>query len=211
MQDVRPCAREANLSPPLWFRLRCAQRLYCRAEPTGLAELTGDEISGGDATLPQSLAEEFSMNVSMPFEVLLVRVFGAVILCGLIGLEREFHKNTAGLRTNMLIGLAAVTFCVITIHMMETMAEGHEAARLDPIRLVEAVTAGIAFLAAGVVVYTKGDVKGLTTGASMWLSAAIGLSAGLGMWPLALLASGVGIIVLWTLRRMQVAAGIKED
>lgn len=114
-----------------------------------------------------------------------MRVFGAVILCGLIGLEREFHKNTAGLRTNMLIGLAAVTFCIITIHMMETMAEGHEAARLDPIRLVEAVTAGIAFLAAGVVVYTRGDVKGLTTGASMWLSAAIGLSAGLGMWPLA--------------------------
>ena len=45
----------------------------------------------------------------------------------------------------------------------------------------------------------------------MWLSAAIGLSAGLGMWPLALLASGVGIIVLWTLRRMQVAAGIKDE
>lgn len=60
--------------------------------------------------MPQSLAEEFSMNISIPFEVLLVRVFGAVILCGLIGLEREFHKNTAGLRTNMLIGLAAVTF-----------------------------------------------------------------------------------------------------
>jgi putative Mg2+ transporter-C (MgtC) family protein len=161
--------------------------------------------------VPQSLAEEFSMNISIPFEVLLVRVFGAVILCGLIGLEREFHKNTAGLRTNMLIGLAAVTFCVITIHMMETMAEGHEAARLDPIRLVEAVTAGIAFLAAGVVVYTRGDVKGLTTGASMWLSAAIGLSAGLGMWPLALVAAGAGIVVLWTLRRLQVAAGIKED
>jgi putative Mg2+ transporter-C (MgtC) family protein len=111
----------------------------------------------------------------------------------------------------MLIGLAAVTFCIITIHMMETMAEGHEAARLDPIRLVEAVTAGIAFLAAGVVVYTRGDVKGLTTGASMWLSAAIGLSAGLGMWPLALVAAGAGIVVLWAIRHLQVAAGIKED
>ena len=161
--------------------------------------------------MPQSLAEEFSMDISIPFEVLVVRVFGAVILCGLIGLEREFHKNTAGLRTNMLIGLAAVTFCIITIHMMETMAEGHGAARLDPIRLVEAVTAGIAFLAAGVVVYTRGDVKGLTTGASMWLSAAIGLSAGLGMWPLALVAAGAGIVVLWAIRHLQVAAGIKED
>lgn len=161
--------------------------------------------------MPQSLAEEFSMDISIPFEVLVVRIFGAVILCGLIGLEREFHRNTAGLRTNMLIGLAAVTFCIITIHMMETMAEGQEAARLDPIRLVEAVTAGIAFLAAGVVVYTRGDVKGLTTGASIWLSAAIGLSAGLGLWPLAFLASAVGIIVLWMLRRVQVIAGIKEE
>jgi putative Mg2+ transporter-C (MgtC) family protein len=95
--------------------------------------------------------------------------------------------------------------------MMETMAEGHEAARLDPIRLVEAVTAGVAFLAAGVVVYTRGDVKGLTTGASMWLSAAIGLSRGLGMWPLAVIASGAGIVVLWTLRRIQVMTGIKEE
>ncbi len=76
---------------------------------------------------------------------------------------------------------------------------------------MEAVTAGIAFLAAGVVVYTKGDVKGLTTGASMWLSAAIGLSAGLGMWPLALLAAAMGIVVLWTLRRIQVVTGIKDE
>jgi putative Mg2+ transporter-C (MgtC) family protein len=73
------------------------------------------------------------------------------------------------------------------------------------------VTAGVAFLAAGVVVYTRGDVKGLTTGASMWLSAAIGLSTGLGMWPLAVIASGAGIVVLWTLRRIQVMTGIKEE
>ncbi|QTK81425.1 Membrane protein YhiD [Agrobacterium tumefaciens] len=181
-----------------------------RAEPMRAFALSVTSLRRS-ANMPQSLAEEFSMDISIPFEVLVVRIFGAVILCGLIGLEREFHRNTAGLRTNMLIGLAAVTFCIITIHMMETMAEGQEAARLDPIRLVEAVTAGIAFLAAGVVVYTRGDVKGLTTGASMWLSAAIGLSAGLGLWPLAFLASAVGIIVLWMLRRVQVIAGIKEE
>jgi putative Mg2+ transporter-C (MgtC) family protein len=165
----------------------------------------------GNRHLPQSLAEEFSMDMSIPFEVLFVRVLGAVILCGLIGLEREFHKNTAGLRTNMLIGLAAVAFSAITLEMMATMVEGNDRTQLDPIRLVEAVTAGIAFLAAGVVVYTKGDVKGLTTGASMWLSAAIGLAVGLGMWPLAILASAAGIIVLWIIRRAQVAAGIKDE
>ncbi|MDI7863361.1 MgtC/SapB family protein [Rhizobiaceae bacterium n13] len=158
----------------------------------------------------QTLSDEFSLNLALPLEILLVRAFGAALLCGLIGMEREYQKNTAGLRTNMLIGLAAATFSIITLEMMETLADTSEAARLDPIRLVEAVTAGIAFLAAGVVVYTKGDVRGLTTGASMWLSGAIGLAAGLGIWPLALLATIIGIVVLWVLRKVEVAAGIKD-
>lgn len=110
----------------------------------------------------------------------------------------------------MLIGLAACTFCLITLQLMEIMSTASDAARLDPIRLIEAVTAGVAFLAAGVVVYTKGDVQGLTTGASMWLSAAIGLAAGLGIWPLAVVVTLVGVIILWVLRHIEVAAGLKE-
>lgn len=161
--------------------------------------------------MPQALVQEFTAPLPLPLSVLFARVLGAVILCGLIGLEREAHKNTAGLRTNMLIGLAAVTFCLITLHMMETMADKNPAMQFDPIRLVEAVTAGIAFLAAGVIVYTKGDVKGLTTGASMWLSAAIGLCCGLGLWPVALVSAFCGVIILWLLRRLQIATGIKEE
>lgn len=160
--------------------------------------------------MPQSLIDEFSGSFFLPLEIVIARAVGAVVLCGLIGLEREFHKNTAGLRTNMLIGLAAVTFCMITLHMVETLADGNSAMRFDPIRLVEAVTAGIAFLAAGVIVYTKGDVKGLTTGASMWLSAAIGLACGLGLWSVALMASIGGVVILWLLRRLQIATGIKD-
>lgn len=161
--------------------------------------------------MPLSLADEFDFAFVLPLEILLLRMAGAALLCGLIGFERSLHKNTAGLRTNMLIGLATATFCMITLHMLETMAGRHDGLRLDPIRLVEAVTAGITFLAAGVIVYAKGDVKGLTTGASMWLSGAIGLACGLGLWPVALMASFSGVIVLWLLRRAQVAAGIKDD
>ncbi len=161
--------------------------------------------------MPHSLAEEFDFELGIPLTIMLIRIVGAALLCGLIGLERGLHKNTAGLRTNMLIGLAVATFCIITLHMLETMPSGNASLRLDPIRLVEAVTAGITFLAAGVIVYAKGDVKGLTTGASMWLSGAIGLACGLGLWPLALLATLAGVVVLWLLRRLQVAAGIKDD
>ncbi|MCQ1856375.1 MgtC/SapB family protein, partial [Neorhizobium galegae] len=64
-----------------------------------------------------------------------------------------------------------------------------------------AVTAGIAFLAAGVVFQMRGDVKGLTTGASMWLSGAIGLCVGLGMWIVAVAATSAGIVILWLLRK----------
>ena len=63
---------------------------------------------------------------------------------------------------------------------------------MDPIRLVEATTAGVAFLAAGMIVLSRGQVKNLTTGAMLWLSAAIGLAAGLGLWPIAVLAAVLG-------------------
>lgn len=96
----------------------------------------------------------------------------------------------------MLVGLAVSTFCMITIYIIETVDAGNAALRFDPIRLVEAVTAGIPFLAAGVIVFTKGDVKGLTTGASMWLSGAICLACGLGIWPVALVASCAGVVIL---------------
>lgn len=161
--------------------------------------------------MPQSLIEEFDFEFPLPIEILLIRTIGAALLCGLIGLERGAQKNPAGLRTNMLVGLAVATFCMITIHMMETLADDTAVMRFDPIRLVEAVTAGITFLAAGVIVFTKGDVKGLTTGASMWLSGAIGLACGLGVWSVALLASFAGVVILWLLRHLQYATGLKDE
>lgn len=161
--------------------------------------------------MPQSLVVEFTFRFPLPIEILLIRTLGAALLCGLIGLERDVHKNPAGLRTNMLVGLAVSTFCMITIYMMATLDTGNAALRFDPIRLVEAVTAGITFLAAGVIVFTKGDVKGLTTGASMWLSGAIGLACGLGIWSVALVASCTGVAILWLLRQLQYATGLKDE
>ncbi|WP_105438326.1 MgtC/SapB family protein [Neorhizobium sp. T25_13] len=157
------------------------------------------------------LAEEFSHEAPVAIEVLLVRLVGATLLCGLIGLEREFRNNSAGLRTNMLIGLASAVFTLAGLQIMHEFGNHPDTVQIDPIRLIEAVTAGIAFLAAGVVFQMRGDVKGLTTGASMWLSGAIGLCVGLGMWIVAVTATGAGIIVLWLLRKTEVAAGLKDE
>jgi putative Mg2+ transporter-C (MgtC) family protein len=142
------------------------------------------------------LADEFLGKLVLPLPVLALRLVGAALLCALIGFERERAARAAGLRTHMLLGLAAATFAVITLHLVELYGGRGEAIRMDPIRLVEAVTAGVAFLAAGMIVLSGGKVKNLTTGAGMWLAAAVGLAAGLGVWPLAALAALLGLIIV---------------
>src|SRR5690606_35017320 len=82
--------------------------------------------------------------------------------------------------------------------------------RTDPVRLVEAITAGVAFLAAGFIIFKRGHVRGLTTGAGMWLAAATGLSAGLGLWLVAALSCLMGAIVLAVIRRLEMGLNLKQ-
>ena len=118
------------------------------------------------------------------FPVVAARLLLATIFGAAIGFEREWRNRPAGLRTHILVCVAAATFAILTIEiihapMFTTDALG-DAVKVDPIRIVEAVTAGVAFLAAGVVIFTRGQVHGLTTGAGMWLAGAIGVACGLG-------------------------------
>lgn len=131
------------------------------------------------------LAEEFATGLALPLPIVALRLVGAAALCACIGFEREATRHPAGLRTHMLVGLAAATFALVTLSLIDAYGNGPEGARLDPIRLVEAVTAGVAFLAAGMIVFSRGRVRGLTTGAGMWVAGGIGLCAGLGLWPIA--------------------------
>jgi putative Mg2+ transporter-C (MgtC) family protein len=141
------------------------------------------------------LADEFLGGLALPFPIIVLRLLGAGALCALIGLEREAQDRAAGLRTHMLVGVAAAAFALITLHMIELYSGRTDAIRLDPIRLVEAATAGVAFLAAGMIVLSRGEVRNLTTGAGMWLAAAIGLAAGLGLWPVAGLSAALGFLI----------------
>ncbi len=153
-----------------------------------------------------TLISELTNQTGLPAGVVLFRFLGVMFLCGLIGYERERHKAPAGLRTNMLVGLAATAFALTTMEFVGDLgADGrsNEAVRMDPIRLIEAVTSGVAFLAAGMIVYSKGEVTGLTTGASMWLSAAIGASVGLGHWLIALTATICGLVILRLLKPLE--------
>lgn len=151
------------------------------------------------------LAGEFTRPTSLPFPVMALRLLMAILLGGLIGWEREIHARAAGLRTHMLIALAAACFTLVAVELTDFGASNPEQQRTDPLRLIEAVTAGVAFLAAGSIVINRGSVKGITTGASMWLCGAIGLCCGMGDLRLALLATGLALVVLYLIRQMMPA------
>lgn len=127
----------------------------------------------------------------------------AAVLGALVGAEREWRDRPAGFRTHILICLAAAAIAILTIEITHLNDFSGQEIRIDPIRLVEAITAGVAFLAAGLIFFAKGEVHGLTTGAGMWLAGTIGLAVGLGFWQIALLATALALIVLSLLQIVQ--------
>ncbi|MGR3323236.1 MAG: MgtC/SapB family protein [Pseudooceanicola sp.] len=126
----------------------------------------------------------------------ILRLAMATLLGGLLGWEREAKNKEAGLRTHIMIALAACIFALITLGLLMSPLADDDSIRKDPIRVIEAVTAGVAFLAAGTIFTRGGDVKGLTTGAGMWLAGAIGVAVGLGNTGLAIVATILALIVL---------------
>ena len=152
---------------------------------------------------------------AMPPEVAGLRLGAAVLFGGIIGLERELAARAAGLRTHMMIALAACLFTLITFEMLALPALAASAEKTDPLRLIEAVTAGVAFLAAGTIFTSGGKVSGLTTGAGMWLAGSIGLACGIGHLPLAFMATVLALLILsvlgWVSARISRAAEAKAD
>jgi putative Mg2+ transporter-C (MgtC) family protein len=148
----------------------------------------------------EQLVDEFGHPTYTSFPVIAARLLLATIFGAAIGFEREWRNRPAGLRTHILVCVASATFAILTIEIihapMFTTDVLKDAVKVDPIRIVEAVTAGVAFLAAGVVIFTRGQVHGLTTGAGMWLAGAIGVACGLGLWQIALFSTLLALIVL---------------
>lgn len=132
-----------------------------------------------------------------PLPVIGVRLLVAALLGALIGFERELRNHPAGLRTHMLTSLAAALFTVMTFEIYHEMVSlNADVARLDPLRVIEAVTAGVAFLSAGAIIRSGGDIKGLTTGAGMWMAGAIGVACGTGFFAIAIMATVLVLLIM---------------
>jgi putative Mg2+ transporter-C (MgtC) family protein len=137
------------------------------------------------------------------YPVIFARFVGAILLGGIIGFEREAKNRPAGLKTHIMVALAAAVFSIISIEAIHMTALASDNFKPDPLRVIEAVTAGVAFLAAGTIVLSRGEIHGITTGASLWLAGAIGLCLGFGQWVVGFAAVVAGISILFVVGFME--------
>lgn len=135
----------------------------------------------------------------------------AAVLGAIIGAEREYKQKSAGLRTHMLMSLAAAAFTMIAWGMYEEISRQGGSSNVDPIRVVEAVTAGIAFLGAGAIIQNRDRVVGLTTGAGMWAAGAIGTAAGTGYYSTAVTLVVIALVVLAVLQRIENRGPFRDE
>jgi len=127
------------------------------------------------------------------------------IFCGsLIGLERELKEKPAGMRTYMLICTGATLFTIVGLHFTEQW-EGEA----DPLRVAAQIVTGVGFLGAGTIIFARGYIKGLTSAAAIWMSAAVGMAIGIGLLVLSVVITLVIILALMLLGKVEFSLGLK--
>jgi len=143
----------------------------------------------------------------MPLVDLMLRLLLAAGLGGAIGIERELRRKPAGLRTNILIALGAALFTIMSIQL------GHEAGTSD--RIAAQIVTGIGFVGAGAILRSGHNVQGMTTAATIWVNAAIGIAAGAGEYAMAAISTVITLLVLAVLGPFEAyfdrRAGITSD
>ena len=126
---------------------------------------------------------------------LAARLIAAAVLGAVVGIERERHEHPAGVRTHMLVSIGSAAFTVLSIY---SFGQGS-----DPGRVAAQIVTGIGFLRAGSILKGGGTIHGLTTAASLWVVAAVGMAAGAGAWGVAVATTIIVLISLWPLQAIE--------
>lgn len=135
---------------------------------------------------------------------LVLRVLAAALLGGLVGFEREFSDQPAGFRTHILVSLGAALFTMVGAYGVgEFFGRDDVPIQFDPTRIAAQVVTGIGFLGAGAILRQGVNVKGLTTAAALWVTAAIGTAAGLGYWEGAIAVTIGTVLSLYGLKQLE--------
>ena len=131
----------------------------------------------------------------------LLRLVVAAALGAAIGFERELRDREAGMRTHLLVALGSCLFTLVSAYgFNEFLVQGGAVVRADPSRIAAQIVTGIGFLGAGAIIREGLSVRGLTTAASLWIVAAIGMAAGAGYYEAAIAATALTLLALWPLR-----------
>ena len=131
---------------------------------------------------------------------LILRLVVSVLLSSLVGFEREMRGRAAGLRTHILIGLSACLLMLVSLFVSQYFGSAH---LFDPGRIAAGVVTGIGILCAGTIIRYGASIKGLTTAASLWAVAAIGLTVGIGYYTAAVTATGLILLTLLILSKVE--------
>jgi putative Mg2+ transporter-C (MgtC) family protein len=123
----------------------------------------------------------------------LVPMLVSTLLGTLVGWERQMGRKPAGLRTHTLVCMGSTMFVLLTLHSVDAFGGGHN---MDPTRIIHGVVTGVGFLGAGSIMRQEGFVHGLTTAASVWMVAAIGVAVGCHAYVLAVIGTVLALIVL---------------
>jgi putative Mg2+ transporter-C (MgtC) family protein len=133
----------------------------------------------------------------------LVRLLVAAVLGAAVGLERELREREAGLRTHLLVCMGSALFTLVSAYgFNDFMVSGGNLVRTDPTRIAAQIVTGIGFLGAGAIIRQGLSVRGLTTAATLWLVAGIGMACGAGYYVPALIGTGIALLTLGPLRAM---------
>jgi putative Mg2+ transporter-C (MgtC) family protein len=142
---------------------------------------------------PVSLDSMFSGTAALEAELLLA----SFVLCSLIGFERQFRQKAAGYRTHVLVGIGTCAFTLVSAYGFAGVLEND--VRLDPSRIAAQIVSGIGFLGAGVIFKGRNMVRGLTTAATIWVTAAVGMACGAGMLSLATILTALHLLTLFVI------------
>jgi putative Mg2+ transporter-C (MgtC) family protein len=131
----------------------------------------------------------------------LLRVVLAGVLGGAVGAERELREREAGLRTHMLVAVGAALFTIVSAYAWSDFTFSQRGGiTFDPTRIAAQIVTGIGFLGAGAIIRQGLSIRGLTTAASLWVVAAIGMASGAGYYSAAVITTAIVLISLWPLR-----------
>jgi putative Mg2+ transporter-C (MgtC) family protein len=136
----------------------------------------------------------------------IIQVLVAGLLGGLIGIEREWHGRDAGLRTNMLISMGSCLFTIISIYGFPLQGSSAQ----DTARVAAQIVTGVGFLGAGAIIQTSGHTKGMTTAATIWMVAAIGMAVGVQAYVLAIFSSLLTLLILRLLQPISKSIAKKD-